>query len=142
MALKSPLGIFALALALSAVSTAAAAHHSFATFDMSKTVTVKGTVRTFEWTNPHTWIWVEVPDDHGGSVTWGLEGAAPGELSRHGWSKHSINPGDKISVDVHPLKSGQSGGSFSKITFEDGHELAAGGPAGAGAPGAAAPPPN
>src|SRR5580658_8334455 len=94
-------------------ASTAHAHHSFATFDMNKTVTIKGTVRTFEWTNPHTWVWVDVADDHGAVATWGLEGAAPGELSRHGWNKHSVSPGDKISVDVQPLKTGQTGGSFN-----------------------------
>lgn len=121
------------------------AHHSFATFDMTRTIALKGTVHSFEWSNPHTWVWLDVTNAQGTTVTWGLEGAAPGELSRHGWTKHSLNPGDKISVDIHPLKTGQNGGSFSKIVFDDGRELGAGGPgSGAGlpgeGPGAAAPP--
>ena len=95
---------------------------------MSKTITLSGTVRTFEWTNPHTWVWLEVTDPSGSTSVWGLEGAAPGELARHGWTKRSINPGDKLTVDIHPLKTGQTGGSFNKILFADGHTLSAGGP--------------
>lgn len=141
MKITTRMTVFAALLVLTTGS--ALAHHSFATFDMTRTVTIKGTVHAFEWTNPHTWVWVDVTDDKGAVATWGLEGAAPGELSRHGWSKHSINPGDKISVDIHPLKTGQTGGSFSKIVFDDGRVLGAGGPgaAAAGLPGAAPPAP-
>src|SRR5271168_1353019 len=60
----------------------AVAHHSFATFDNNKTVTLVGTVKTFEWTNPHTWIWLVVTDAKGVDQVWGIEGAAPGELTR------------------------------------------------------------
>lgn len=110
----------------------AAAHHSFASFEMGKTMTLTGTVHAFEWTNPHSWIWLDVADGKGGTVTWGLEGAAPGELTREGWSKRAVNAGDKISVDIHPLKNGQNGGSFSVVTFADGHVL--GHPLGGSAP--------
>jgi hypothetical protein len=101
----------------------AVAHHSFASFDMSKTLTLSGTVRAWEWTNPHSWIWLDVPDGQGGSVTWGLEGTGPGELTRHGWNKHSINVGDKISVMMHPMKDGKKGGSLIRVTLPDGHTL-------------------
>lgn len=104
----------------------ASAHHSFAMFDMSKTLTLAGTVANFEWTNPHSWLWIQVPDGKGGSQLWGLEGQAPGELTRHGWTRHSINVGDKISVQIHPLKDGQLGGSFQVVTFADGTVLTAG----------------
>jgi hypothetical protein len=113
----------------------ASAHHSFATFDNAKTLTLTGTVKEFEWTNPHTWIWLVVSDGKGAEQVWGLEGTAPGELTRHGWSRHSISPGDKISVDIHPLRDGRAGGSYSRVTFADGHSLSAGAPPGTGAPG-------
>ena len=115
-----------IAFLLWAASEAALAHHSFAMFDMSKTLTLAGTVTNFEWTNPHTWLWIQVPDAKGAGQLWGLEGQAPGELTRHGWTRHSVNVGDKITVQIHPLKDGQLGGSFGVITFADGTVLAAG----------------
>jgi hypothetical protein len=115
-----------LALLLWAGCDSALAHHSFAMFDMSKTLTLSGTVTNFEWTNPHSWIWIQVPDGKGGSQLWGLEGQAPGELTRHGWTRHSINVGDKISVQIHPLKDGQLGGSFREVTLADGTVLSSG----------------
>jgi hypothetical protein len=115
-----------LALLLWAGCGSALAHHSFAMFDMSKTLTLAGTVTNFEWTNPHSWIWIQVPDGKGGSQLWGLEGQAPGELTRHGWTRHSINVGDKISVQIHPLKDGQLGGSFREVTLADGTVLSSG----------------
>jgi hypothetical protein len=112
----------------------AVAHHSFATFDNTKTVTLVGTVKTFEWTNPHTWIWLIVSDGKGAEQVWGLEGSAPGELTRHGWTRHSINPGDKVTIGIHPLRDGRTGGSYASVTFADGHSLSAGAPPGADAP--------
>jgi hypothetical protein len=114
------------ALLLWAGCGSALAHHSFAMFDMSKTLTLAGTVTNFEWTNPHSWIWIQVPDGKGGSQLWGLEGQAPGELTRHGWTRHSINVGEKISVQIHPLKDGQLGGSFREVTLADGTVLSSG----------------
>jgi hypothetical protein len=121
-----------------ALSPCASAHHSFATFDSTKTLTLVGTVKSFEWTNPHTWIWLVVADGKGGEQIWGLEGTAPGELTRHGWTRHSISPGDKITLDIHPLRDGRAGGSYSRVTFADGHSLDAG-RAGPGPDGAAPP---
>jgi Family of unknown function (DUF6152) len=121
-------GMLATGVLAAALPRVAAAHHSFATFDNTKTVTLVGTVKTFEWTNPHTWIWLVVPDGKGAEQVWGLEGTAPGELTRHGWNRHSINPGDKITVDIHPLRDGRAGGSYSRVTFADGRSLSAGAP--------------
>lgn len=127
------------AASLLAVSSASFAHHSFASFDMGKTITLQGTVHAFEWSNPHSWLWIDVPDGQGGTVTWGLEGSAPGELSREGWNKHSVAVGDKLTVAIHPLKNGQKGGSFGKITFADGHSLGGNAVPGGGLPGEAPP---
>ena len=101
----------------------ARAHHSFAQFDMHKSVTITGTVKSVEWTNPHTWIWLVVTDASGTQKIWGLEGAAVGELTRKGWTRHSVVPGDKITADIHPLRDGREGGSFSRIVFADGRVL-------------------
>jgi hypothetical protein len=115
-----------LALLLWSGCGSATAHHSFAMFDMTKTLTLSGTVTNFEWTNPHSWLWIQVPDGKGGSQLWGLEGQAPGELTRHGWTRHSVNVGDKVSVQIHPLKDGQLGGSFGVVTFANGTVLSSG----------------
>ena len=88
----------------------ASAHHSFAQFDMSQTLTLSGTVRTLEWTNPHVWLWLDVPDGKAGDRVWGLEGAAVGEMSRRGWARQIVKAGDKLTVEIHPLRDGRAGG--------------------------------
>jgi Family of unknown function (DUF6152) len=94
-------------------SGAAHAHHSFAMFEADKQVTLAGTVREFQFTNPHCWIQLLVPKDDGsGAVEWSIEMAAPAHLVRSGWSRATVKAGDKISVVIHPLKDGTAGGSF------------------------------
>ncbi len=113
-----------------AVAHSAAAHHSFAMFDVSQRNTVSGTVRAFEWSAPHVWIWISADDGSGGIRTYGFESVDPAALQRwNGWSKHSLNVGDKITVEWHPLKNGKDGGSLIKITLADGHTLDAQQPA-------------
>jgi hypothetical protein len=110
----------ALTLALGMLPPVALAHHSYAMFDLSKTVTLQGTIRDFQWTNPHSWIWVDVPGASGATEQWGIEGMSPNYLARRGWSKHTLNPGDKVSVIIHPLKGAEHGGSFMSVTLADG----------------------
>lgn len=98
----------------------ALAHHSYAMFDLSQKKTIAGTVKDFQWTNPHTWLWVEVPVATGDPETWGVEGMSPNFLARRGWSKTTLKPGDKITVVLHPVKSGEHGGSFMSVTLPDG----------------------
>ena len=95
------------------------AHHSFAAFDMSKEQTITGVVSRFDWTNPHTFIWVDVTNDKGVVETWGIEGMSPNFLGRRGWSKTSVKPGDKITVSVRPLKEGKTGGMFIRAQIGD-----------------------
>jgi hypothetical protein len=96
------------------------AHHSMAMFDRSKTVTIKGTIDQFQWTNPHVVIWVAGTITEGGkSQVWAVELSSPGNLTRSGWTKRSVKPGDKVAVDVAPLRDGQPGGGFRKLTFVD-----------------------
>ena len=118
----------ALWLALAALPAAALAHHSYAMFDLSKTVTLQGTVRDFQWTNPHSWIWIEVPDANGAAQQWGIEGMSPNYLARRGWNKHTLRQGDKVSVLIHPLKGVEHGGSFLSVTLADGTVMRQGGP--------------
>jgi len=111
-----------LVIAALAVFTATAslhAHHSFAAFDMSKEQTITGVVSRFDWTNPHTFIWVDVTNDKGAVENWGIEGMSPNFLGRRGWSKTSVKPGDKITVSVRPLKEGKTGGMFIRAQIGD-----------------------
>jgi hypothetical protein len=89
------------------------AHHSFAMFDFERTVTIEGTIRQFQWTNPHVVIWVDVPGQAGGEPQlWGVEVTSPGNLLRAGWTKRSFNTGDEVSISIGPLRDGRSGGAF------------------------------
>ena len=98
----------------------AAAHHSTAMFDMRKSVTLDGTIKDFQWTNPHTWIVFEVPNAGGGTDEYGIEGMSPNYLARNGWSKHTLSPGDKVELTIHPLKDGRMGGFNVSVKFPDG----------------------
>jgi hypothetical protein len=100
------------------------AHHSYAMFDQTKRASVQGTVYALEWTNPHVWVWVSVPDSTGKTTTFGFETNAPSELSRFfGWNKQSLTAGERVAVDYSPLKSGRPGGALRTITFPDGRTL-------------------
>lgn len=94
---------------------AASAHHSFAMFDQTQTKTLVGTVKQVQWTNPHIWVQVLVPDGKGGvPQEWSIEGGSPNALSRQGWRRASIKEGDAIEITIHPLKDGTNGGSMMK----------------------------
>ena len=108
-----------------ALAAPAFAHHSPAAFDRTKKVTLVGTVKEFRWQNPHTWIEVEVPDekDKNKLVVWGVELTSPTYLIRAGWKSNIIKPGDKVSVVVNPVRSGEPSGIFVSMTLADGREL-------------------
>ena len=95
------------------------AHHSFSAFNTETEKTITGAVNRFEWTNPHTWIWVDV-QDNGKTVTWGVEGMSPNYLSRRGWSKNTFKPGDKVSLTIRPMRDGSPGGMFVRGILADG----------------------
>jgi hypothetical protein len=119
-----------IALALS-YAGGAAAHHSYAMFDGSRTVTVIGTMAKLEWTNPHVFIWVWVPDANGEPVLYAFENGSPNVLTRRGWSKNTFAPQEKLAITYWPLADGRTGGHFAVATRVDGSEVrAAGGPGG------------
>ena len=99
------------------------AHHSFSVFDMTSEKTIEGEVVEFEWTNPHTWTWVNVTNADGTVTEWGLEGMSPNFLGRRGWTKRTFEPGQRVKVVVWPLKSGEPGGTLQRAMFEDGSEV-------------------
>lgn len=105
------LGAFGLAL-----SGPAMAHHAFAMFDANREVMLDGTVKEFQWTNPHTWVQLLVRDSAGREVEWAIEGASPNNLARFGWSRNSLKAGDHVQAVIHPMKDGSIGGSLVKIT--------------------------
>ncbi len=102
----------------------ASAHHSAAMFDHDKKVSLTGTIVQFGWTNPHSWISIDVPNENGGTDRWSVECNSPNNLARQGWKSTSLKPGDKVTVVIHPLRNGDKGGSFLSVTFADGTVLA------------------
>ena len=118
------------ALALALLATAPAfAHHSDAMFDSTKEVVLNGTVKEFQYTNPHSWIQLLVPAAQGAApVEWSIETAAPIVLLRAGIKPASLHPGDKITLRLHPLKSGGPGGSLIEVKKGDGSTLSLRGP--------------
>ena len=118
--MKKTIGSVALFALLAVGVMPAFAHHSFAMFDMSKSVSLEGTIKQFDWTNPHTFVWVNVVNGKGETETWGIEGQSPNFLGRRGWSKNTVKPGDKVSVVLSPLKDGRTGGMFRSMTLPTG----------------------
>ena len=109
--------------ALAAAASPALAHHSFAMFDREREVVLQGTVKEFQWTNPHTWLQLNVVDPQGQTKEWSIEGLSTGTLARMGWKPRSFKPGDKVTVKIYPMKDGSSGGSFIGAVLADGSTL-------------------
>lgn len=109
-----------LGLALSAVP--AAAHHSYAMFDMTKTVALEATVTRFKWQNPHSFIEADIRAPEG-TERWSIEMTAPANLVQEGWKRTSLKAGDKVTIWVHPLRSGARGGSYAGVKLVDGSTL-------------------
>jgi Family of unknown function (DUF6152) len=114
------LGLAGIAVAFGAIP--AVAHHSFAMFDASKQTTVAGTVKEFQWTNPHAFIVMMVANGDGQVDQWAIEMGGPGGLARQGWVPKTLKPGMSISVIMHPLREGH-GGQFLAVTLPDGTQL-------------------
>ena len=107
------------AAAVSLVAAPALAHHSFAMYDLKKTVTLKGEVKEFHWTNPHTFIDLTVMEG-GKPVVYELESQQVRLMTRSGWKRDSLKAGDKVEVAIHPLRDGGKGGHFLRVTMPDG----------------------
>jgi Family of unknown function (DUF6152) len=114
------LGLAGIAVAISAIPVLA--HHSFAMFDADKKVTVAGTVKEFQWTNPHAFIVMMVGNGDGQIEQWSVEMGGPSGLARQGWVPKTLKPGMNISVVIHPLREGH-GGQFLAVTLPDGTQL-------------------
>jgi hypothetical protein len=96
-------------------TTPATAHHSFAMFDMTKSVRLEGTVKRFEWTNPHSWIFLEVAGPGAAVEQWTIELPAAGLLAREGWNKNYVRVGERVVLHVNPLKDGRKGGNLESF---------------------------
>jgi hypothetical protein len=113
-------GVIVIAALCIAGALPAAAHHSFAMFDAERTITLSGTVKEFQWANPHALIWLTVEDAaKPAPVTWAIELTSPGNLRRGGWNKESLKPGDRVEVTANPLKDGGPGAGFFSLKFVD-----------------------
>lgn len=118
---------FALFVGLMALTSVAFAHHGTANYDTSKSVTVKGPVTDFQFINPHVLIFMEAKDETGKVQKWQGELTSPNRLTRVGWTKSSIKPGDVITLSGYPTKSGSTEIWIQKVVLASGEELATGG---------------
>jgi hypothetical protein len=115
--------VFAICALLAMLAVPVSAHHSFAMFDQTKTVTLKGKVTEFQWTNPHAWIEMEVPNARGVAERWSIELNSPNNLTRQGWRRSTVKPGDAVTLTINPLRNGKKGGLFNTVTLPDGKML-------------------
>jgi hypothetical protein len=99
------------------------AHHSFGLYDMGKTVEVDGTVAQMEWSNPHCWLFLQVGTSAGAQTSYGFEMNSVGEMTRRGWKKNAVKPGDKIKVRYHPLRDGRTGGLMLMVITAEGRAI-------------------
>jgi hypothetical protein len=116
-------GLAAAVLALAVLPGTADAHHSYAMFDMTKSVDLKGKVVQFKWSNPHAWLTIEVKDAKGEPVVWNVEMNSPNNLMLLGWKRTTLKSGDDVVITVHPLKGDKTGGSFMSVTLAGGQKL-------------------
>jgi hypothetical protein len=110
-------------LAILGIAVPALAHHSHANYESSNAIEITGTVVDYQWINPHTWIYMTVVGEDGEEQEWALESGSTGQLTRRGWAKDSMKPGDTISALIRPLKDGSYGGVLGTIILSDGTAL-------------------
>jgi hypothetical protein len=122
-----PFVLVALLVSLFSISGSAFAHHGTANYDMTKVVTVKGTVTDFQFVNPHTLILFDVKNDQGVIEHWQAEATSPNHLVRAGWSKDIIKAGEQISISGFRAKNGSTVMRFQKMVLANGQEISEGG---------------
>ena len=98
-------------------------HHSAAMFDRERVVELTGTIKELQWTNPHIWIQVNVPNATGVLEEWSVEGGSPGTLSRDGWRPTTFKSGDQVTLKVNPMRDGSRAGLFIGAKFSSGQTL-------------------
>ena len=112
-----------LALGLAVLCGPLSAHHGNVAYDMNHPITVKGTVTEFVWANPHVQVYFDVKDSTGKIVHWSCETSSPGKLSRSGWNKTTLKPGDQVTIKLRPAKSGSPVGFMQEVILPDGKKL-------------------
>jgi len=117
-------------IALLLLALPAGAHHSFAMFDSEHQIKISGTVTKFDWVNPHIYIFANAGEAGKDVKEWTIEGASPGILNRVGWKFNVVKAGDRITMVIAPLRSGEAGGLLKEIKLADGRILNNGGFAG------------
>ena len=123
---------FAIVCAALVLGQQATAHHGDNLFDRSRPMTLSGTVRLFRWSNPHTWLCVDVPNASGRQDEWVLQAPSVAVLGRYGWNSHAIQPGDKVSVQYAPRWDGKPGGQVMTVTLTDSGRVLTSGVKGSG----------
>jgi hypothetical protein len=122
-AMKDRKSALTAALLYTVISSPLNAHHSFAAFDMTKTVSMVCTVKEFQWINPHTWLIVVAPNEAGVVQEYRFEGVPPNILTRSGWTQDTLLVGDRISLEYHPNRDGTPGGAYVAVTLPNGKRL-------------------
>jgi Family of unknown function (DUF6152) len=115
-----------LTVGLLMISGSLFAHHGNAAYDYEKTVTKSGVVTEWIWANPHCWLKFDATDDSGNVEHWVIEASNPPDMAKQGWSKTTFKPGDKVVVDLMPVKNGGTVGRFRSVTV-NGVKLKGGG---------------
>jgi hypothetical protein len=116
-------GIFLAAMCFLAVSTPLPAHHGSTGYDMEKQLVMKATVTDWLWANPHCFLTYDTTDDKGTVVRWTAEVSNPVDMTKRGWSRRILNPGDQITVTVRPAKNGAPVGQLMKVVLPNGQTL-------------------
>src|ERR1035441_8131725 len=111
------------ALLLAAVAIPASAHHSAAPLDLTKSVSLQGTVEKWNWANPHSWLYIRVVKADGSQEIWGLEAGSTGQLARAGWNAADMKPGDKVTVSAAPARDGNHIGLLNDVQLPSGKIL-------------------
>ena len=119
--MKNIVGFAAIAAAIFAVP--AFAHHSHSMFDDTQKIVMEGTVKEFQWTNPHSWLLVNVPNAKGEPEQWAVELSSVSLLASRGWRPKTVVPGDKVEVTFHPMRNGMKAGSYMAIKLPNGKTM-------------------
>jgi hypothetical protein len=114
--------------AIAGLAMPALAHHSFAQFDDTRSVTLNGTATAFQWTNPHGYLELDTADGAGATKHYTLELTSPNMMSRGGWTSRTIKPGDKVTAIMSPLRDGRPGGLLLEVVLPSGKHMLPGVP--------------
>jgi len=121
--MKRIVAVVVIGLAIVLATQSAFAHHSAAMFDNQKVKELSGTIKEFQWKNPHVWIQIYVQNAAGVKEEWSIECGGPNSLSRQGWRPTTFKPGDVVNIRVNPMKDGSTGGQFVGAKLADGKTI-------------------